>query len=114
MDAEGFFVIVENGLTRRYSSTANGEVTAIELQHSYTPCCSDPVIAWPYMVLADGTQLFSNPPSFHVACNNPLGLGYCPDMDWMERMRAAAISEVVVAKVALYLSRHKAIQEPTE
>lgn len=90
---------------RPSSKEANELCDDMDLQHTYRDHCSDPVIVWPFVVI-EGIRQYSDPPSFHVACNNPKGVGYHADADWQQRMEAAHINVKVILKVQVYLKNH--------
>lgn len=99
--------ICQGGKYIKSSKDVNGLCDEMDLEHTYRDHCSDPVVVWPFVVI-DGQQVFSDPPSFHVACNNPKGVGYLADDDWRARMVEANISRKVIIKVQVYLAHHSA------
>ena len=93
------------GNIRNVSAEANSCCNQVFIDHTYRDHCTDPVCVWPFLV-QDGQEIFSDPPYFHVACNNQKGVGYKPDPDWFERMTEAHVSIIVIAKIKSYLERH--------
>lgn len=91
------------------SAEANAEVDTMEIDSCHE-CDGKPIKLWVFVTLDPrGTKLYSDPPVFTVADQNPLGFGEIPREGWEQELEAAGISKDVIHRVRLHQRGHPPI-----
>lgn len=97
------------GRIRHCSKSINAKVEQMEMDSCHN-CTGLPLKVWPYLMVGkSGERLYSDPPCFTVADQNPEGFGEIPRGGWLEALTAAGISTSVIRKVEWHLRFHPPI-----
>jgi hypothetical protein len=106
--AEGdlYFEQDGNGVIRMCSPLVNDQVDQVDIQKCMEECNCEPVLAFPFCKLSDGTKVFSSPAVFVIGRGNARGLGYEYFAGSRQEMEDAGIPKVLQDRCEALVRAH--------